>query len=262
LTGAPSLRFDFANPNQADLRPICAIPGLGGLTTFVPPDESRERVVGTMTSNNYITLAYSSAALLWTFVEAEGNEGTWLDWGCGPGRTAIPLKRVFAKKWNIYGCDVDEINIKVLNRLDANIPTKVIDLYPPLPYPDNMFDVVHGMSVLTHLTEDTQKLWVNELARVLKPRGLALLTTHGELAILMGGFVDEQAIYPAFIRRGISDETIDTALVTYIKDSAYYRGTFQTNANTRALFGRHFEITRCIAGGHNNHQDLWVLRRK
>jgi SAM-dependent methyltransferase len=263
LSAEPRLEFDFANPNPGGFRPICAIPGLGGLDSFAPSDESRKRVVGTMTSNNYITLAYTSAALLWNLAESEGKEGAWLDWGCGPGRTAIPLKRVFAKNWEICGCDVDDFNINVLKKLDAEIPAVVADLFPPLPYENNSFDVVHGISVLTHLTEDNQELWIEELARVLKPGGLALLTTHGELAVLISEFIDGTSpIYSAFTRRGISDEIIDDVLGTTFNDKSYYRSTFQTANHARGLFGRQFDIVRIITGGHNNHQDLWVLRRK
>jgi len=263
LYAEPSLQFEFEGPNQLDLQPICAIPGLGGLSSFAPTDFSRKRVVGTMTPNNYITMAFTSAALLWRLVDGAGKSGIWLDWGCGPGRTAIPLSRIFAKGWKICACDIDDFNVDVLRGLDANIQATVTELYPPLPYEDESFDVIHGISVLTHLTADNQKLWIEELARVLKPGGLALLTTHGELAVLISGFIDEGSpVYSAFTRAGISDEILDGALGPQFKDQNYYRGTFQTKANASALFDRSFEVVRYIPGGHHNHQDFWVLRRK
>ncbi len=263
LDVGPCLQFEFANPDKTGFRPICAIPGLGGLDSFCPSEESRARVTGKISSNSYITIAYTSAALFWSLAERSARKGTWLDWGCGPGRTAIPLKRVFAKQWEIHGCDVDEYNIKVLKALDPEIPATVIDLYPPMSYQDRSFDVVHGISVLTHLTVANQKVWVDELARVLKPNGLALLTTHGELAVLMSGFIDHDSpIYEALVREGISDGTMDRALGPEFKDQEYYRATFQTRASARALFERRFDVLRHIPGGHHCHQDLWVLRRR
>ena len=263
LDAGPCLQFEFINPDKSGSRPVCAIPGLGGLDSFAPSEESRARVTGKISSNSYITIAYTSAALFWSLAERTARKGAWLDWGCGPGRTAIPLKRVFARQWEVSGCDVDEYNIKVLQALDPDIPSTVIDLYPPMPYRARSFDVIHGISVLTHLTVENQKLWVDELARVLKPNGLALLTTHGELAVLMSGFIDHDSpIYASLVREGISDGTMDRALGPEFKDQEYYRATFQTRANARALFERCFDVVRHIPGGHHCHQDLWVLRRR
>jgi SAM-dependent methyltransferase len=53
------------------------------------------------------------------------------------------------------------------------------DLAPPLPYPDATFDLVYALSVFTHLTAALQTAWRDELHRVLRPGGRALLTTHG-----------------------------------------------------------------------------------
>ena len=40
--------------------------------------------------------------------------------------------------------------------------------------------LVYGVSVLTHLSEQHQRLWMEDLRRVLKPGGLLLLSVHGE----------------------------------------------------------------------------------
>lgn len=51
---------------------------------------------------------------------------------------------------------------------------------PPTTYPDSLFDVVYAVSVFTHLTEDRQLSWLAEFARIIRPCGLLLLTTHGD----------------------------------------------------------------------------------
>jgi SAM-dependent methyltransferase len=56
----------------------------------------------------------------------------------------------------------------VTNRLD-----------PPLPYPDERFDLVYALSVFTHLTESQQRSWSAELHRVTRTCGYVLFTTHG-----------------------------------------------------------------------------------
>jgi ubiquinone/menaquinone biosynthesis C-methylase UbiE len=56
----------------------------------------------------------------------------------------------------------------------------VSGLAPPLPFPDQTFDLVFGISVFTHLRESWQFAWLRELARTLKPGGLAIMTIMSE----------------------------------------------------------------------------------
>ena len=49
----------------------------------------------------------------------------------------------------------------------------------PLGFPDGTFDFIYSISVFTHLTEASQRFWMNELFRILKPGGYLLFTVHG-----------------------------------------------------------------------------------
>lgn len=53
---------------------------------------------------------------------------------------------------------------------------------PPLTFESGYFDVVSSFSVFTHLNERLQDLWLLEIARVLKPGGIVILSVHGERA--------------------------------------------------------------------------------
>jgi ubiquinone/menaquinone biosynthesis C-methylase UbiE len=57
---------------------------------------------------------------------------------------------------------------------------EVNGLAPPLAYEANHFDFIYALSVFTHLPESLQTAWMSELARVLKPGGYLLMTTHRE----------------------------------------------------------------------------------
>ena len=60
---------------------------------------------------------------------------------------------------------------------------EVNTLEPPLPYEDDRFDLVYSVSIFTHLDEVLQRPWIEELARVVRPGGLVLVTVTGpELA--------------------------------------------------------------------------------
>lgn len=51
---------------------------------------------------------------------------------------------------------------------------------PPLRYADNSFDFIYALSVFTHLPERLQHAWMQEMYRVLEPRGSLLITTQGD----------------------------------------------------------------------------------
>ncbi len=102
-----------------------------------------------------------------------------LDFGCGCGRTLLWLARQFPNvRW--HGADVDAESIEWCR---ASIPGGVFSVngaLPPLPYDDGSFDLIYGVSVFTHLSEEHQRAWLPELRRILKPRGLLLLSFHSK----------------------------------------------------------------------------------
>ena len=103
-----------------------------------------------------------------------------LDFGCGAGRIARWLAPdVIAAGGTFVGSD---LNPRLAGWCAANLPGRYLvnGLRPPLDLTDDSIDLVYAHSVLTHLTEPTAVAWLAELARVLRPGGLALLTFHDE----------------------------------------------------------------------------------
>ncbi len=113
--------------------------------------------------------------------------GPILDWGCGCGRVTRYLKKRGCR--DLHGVDVDATNIEWSRANLADIAFQTVGLEPPLPYPDGFFELIIGVSVFTHLREPQQHAWLAELARVLKPGGLAIVTvmSGGQIALQRGG---------------------------------------------------------------------------
>ncbi|MGO9240865.1 MAG: class I SAM-dependent methyltransferase [Bryobacteraceae bacterium] len=104
---------------------------------------------------------------------------TVLDFGCGCGRPLIWLAREYPGK-AFHGTDVDEASIRWCRQ---HLPLAGFAVNPPLPpteYPDGMFDLILAISVFTHLDEEPQLRWLEELRRILRPGGVLLASLHGE----------------------------------------------------------------------------------
>ncbi len=99
-------------------------------------------------------------------------QGDVLEVGCGEGRgieLMLPKSRTFTA--------VDKIE-PVINELQKKYEQATFRSMniPPLGgLPDNTFDVVVSFQVIEHIEKD--KLFLSEINRVLKPGGLALVTT-------------------------------------------------------------------------------------
>lgn len=104
--------------------------------------------------------------------------GRLLDFGCGWGRYA----RLFARdvpEDGLYGVDPDPSAIRACRQHVHSACFVQSATRPPLPFRDQLFDVVVSYSVFSHLSEINAATWIYELFRVLKPGGLLIATTHG-----------------------------------------------------------------------------------
>lgn len=101
-----------------------------------------------------------------------------LDFGCGCGRTLRAFPSITKAK--LVGCDID---LDAISWCQENLPFATFHKtgeYPPLPFENDEFYFLYGISVFTHLDEEHQFKWLSELKRVVKPGGLALLTFKGK----------------------------------------------------------------------------------
>lgn len=108
------------------------------------------------------------------------NNKKILDWGCGPGRIIRHLPEVINNGCQFYGTDYNKKSIEWCSENLNGIHFNHNKLEATLPYEDNFFDVIYGLSIFTHLSEKMHLEWFNELKRTLKPGGIMYLTTQGE----------------------------------------------------------------------------------
>lgn len=104
--------------------------------------------------------------------------GAILDFGAGCGRVlrnwhSLPHTRICGTDYNPRLVEWCRLNL-------AFADVRVNHLSPPLELQDEEFDLVYSLSVFTHLTEEFQTSWLDELTRVLKPGGHLILSTNGE----------------------------------------------------------------------------------
>ncbi len=103
-----------------------------------------------------------------------------LDWGCGPGRVIRHLPSVIGNGCEYFGTDYNKKSIDWCSKNLPEIKFNKNSLEAILPYSDDFFDVIYGISIFTHLSEQLHYDWYNELFRVLKPNGIMFLTVQGD----------------------------------------------------------------------------------
>ena len=100
-----------------------------------------------------------------------------LDFGCGCGRLIRQWKRLSGRR--IRGTDTNPRMIEWCKRSLRFAEFQRNGNASRLDYADEAFDFIYAISVFTHLTEEMQGFWIDELTRVLNPGGYLYLTVHG-----------------------------------------------------------------------------------
>jgi SAM-dependent methyltransferase len=236
--------------------------------TPFPPPELRKRVHGhgalsSFRLEGYTTFRKLERTLSTVFGKSFRDFRSLLDWGCGCGRIA----RHFVKGESIAytGVDIDGGNVAwcteslrtggLRDARFANCP-----LYPEMPLESSAFDLVIGVSVLTHLREREQLQWLEELARVSSPGAVLLLTVMGDAAVCRSALPIE--LFTALCAQGYLDAGNNADLDDVLADRNYYRNVFHTRDYIDAKWSRFFEIVQVVPGYVGNHQDLVVLVRR
>lgn len=184
------------------------------------------------------------------------NTGCILDWGCGPARLIRHFPVLLGSQNEYYGTDYNRSTIAWCKTNFPTIHFAVNSLHPPLTYPENYFDLIYGISIFTHLSEENHLSWASELKRCLKPKGVVYVTTHGD----------------AFLERLTPDEQVDyrdgkIVSRTKVKEGHRMYAAFQPPVFMKSVFEKScLEVILHIPGKKVNHdfiqQDIWLLKER
>jgi SAM-dependent methyltransferase len=181
-----------------------------------------------------------------------------LDWGVGCGRIARHFPAAHARA--LTGCDIDRDNV---DWCAANLPGSYAAsrLVPPLPFESASFDVVSGVSVFTHMREPMQLAWLAELARVLRPGGFLLTTTHGETAIDFARLspLEYRQTRERVAREGLVVTGNNTQLDGHADHEGEYVNVYHSADYVERTWRRHFDVLHVVPGIILHH-DLIVMR--
>jgi 2-polyprenyl-3-methyl-5-hydroxy-6-metoxy-1,4-benzoquinol methylase len=162
----------------------------------IPPANLNFLVSGCTSVPAFVEVGQTVSACITAVLARNGHDlrdcRAILDFGCGCGRVIRYWKQLPAA---IHGTDCHAEAIRWCTR---NLPFghfRVNQADPPLSYSANSFDFIYAISVFTHLDERRQHTWVAELARILKPGGLLLITTHGETCLHYVGAADVERFH-------------------------------------------------------------------
>ena len=113
---------------------------------------------------------------------------TILDVGCGDGNFSILLKEACGAR-EVYGIEISEKGVELARKKGVKCFRLDID-EEDFPFEDNYFDAVFAGEIIEHLFDPDH--FLDEVYRVLKPRGIFSLTTpnlasiYNRIALLLG----------------------------------------------------------------------------
>lgn len=175
------------------------------------------------------------------------EEASILDWGCGPARVLRHLPDVVPEAGSYAGTDYNSKTIAWCRKSLPGINFSENNLMPPLAYKDGSFDLIYGISIFTHLSEEAHHKWLAELIRLLKKDGILFLTLHG---------------------RGFFNKLTEQEKQVFKSGNLVVRGQVKEGHRTYAAFQppefvrewtKNLDLLDHIPG--DGEQDVWIWRR-
>ena len=176
-----------------------------------------------------------------------------LDWGCGPGRIIRHMPNILDNGCEFFATDYNNESIKWCSENLPNIHFNKNELTADLPYDSNAMDIIYGISIFTHLSEQMHYDWFEELYRILSPGGIMLLTMQGD------------HFKPKLTDEELSDYNQGKIVVRgNVKEGHRTYSAFHPKGFVKSLF-KDVEILEHIVQTSKSKdwvpQDIWIIRK-
>jgi SAM-dependent methyltransferase len=222
----------------------------------LPPASLRTLVVDKPGVDYFLDSGEEHAAFFADLLERNGRPiaslRSVLDLGCGCGRVARWWAPVEGPRF--FGCDY---NPRLAGWCAENLPfldARVNRLEPPLPFEDEEpFGLIYALSVFTHLPDEVERRWLDEIRGALGQGDLFLFTVSGERYADRLGATDRSR-FDRGERITHFDETAGTNLCAAFHPPSY--------VENEMLAG--FEVLEAVLSDSPQHlgQDAYLARRK
>jgi 2-polyprenyl-3-methyl-5-hydroxy-6-metoxy-1,4-benzoquinol methylase len=232
-----------------------------GAAVPVPPPLLRHRVHGGFDLEDYLRVGRICAQSLRDLLGSVGRDPssfrTILDFGCGSGRTLRAFDDL-PDSCQLHGTDIDRQAIDWCKRHLDRASWSANNPWPPLAYAGQTFDFIYAISVFTHLDEEMQFAWLEELKRVSKPDAVLILSVHGEshqshlsaeqkAVIAEKGFLFVRDLTGGYKRAGLPD---------------FYQITCHTRAYIEDRWSRFFKVIGYVECGMAGYHDAVILQNR
>jgi SAM-dependent methyltransferase len=181
---------------------------------------------------------------------------TILEFGCGSARLLRLLRCIPNVK--LIGSDMNSVCIDWCRKNIAGVEFHQNEVQPPLAFvQESTIDLIFACSVFTHIALDLQKLWLEELYRILKPGGIFLCTVLGERYIESMLSRQDQEI---LARDGSFELGPDHERISLSSKKTGQDDVFQTREQVLESFGSVFDVIDYLERGAKL-QNLLILQR-
>lgn len=278
----PDLRAAFPGPDSAGFGQWLGVHGVledARVARFhppLPPEGLRATVCGGASPASHLYTGAEDCKMLLELYELFAQRpatslASVFDFGCGCGRTLRWFQTVLPAA-RLHGADVRAAAIAWCQQhLRGTFATN--GTMPPLALPDHSLDLTFALSVFSHLSREQNLAWMRELARVTRPDGLILVSTHGAFAAALCTRSAEHqqtlqigADEAATILRSLATQPfVHRVLPAAVRASADgvaddYGQAFFTEWFAREAWSDVVEFLGCVPCGLNLFQDMYALR--
>lgn len=183
-----------------------------------------------------------------------------LDFGCGCGRVLSRMPSGGNARY--FGVDLREDGVQWLRETMPEGKFVTGAAMPPVDLGAEEFDLIYAVSVLTHLTQEQERAWLDEWHRLLKVGGYVIVTFRAEDWVEQFAYENQKGM--------IRQDWSDNDGFCYQKHRywegifpEFYSGTYQTVDYVRSNWGKRFEILDILPAAETpNEQNTAVMRKR